>query len=83
MESLIIHNLDRELAIAIEGIAESTGLSPRKVVESILRKALKLERKDEPARDLSPFFGVWNQEEEKEFNEANKIFEQIDEKMWQ
>ena len=81
MKSLTIHNMDTELAKAIEELSKSTGLSQNKVVKKLLRRALNLSEQEVPKRDVSPFFGVWTQEEAKEFNEAVKVFDHIDEDM--
>lgn len=83
MKSFTIHNMDADLAKAIEELANSTGLSQNKVVKKLLRKALSLSEQEAPKRDLSAFFGIWTQEEANEFNEAVKIFGHIDEEMWQ
>ncbi|MCO6491940.1 MAG: hypothetical protein J5I98_26220 [Phaeodactylibacter sp.] len=83
MKSLTIHNMDAELAQAIEELAESTGLSQNKVVKKLLRQALNLLDEEKPKRDVSAFFGVWTKEETEEFNEAVKFFGQIDKEMWQ
>ena len=83
MKSLTIHNMDADLAKAIEELANSTGLSQNKVVKKLLRRALNLSEQEVPKRDVSTFFGVWAKEEANEFNEAVKIFDDIDEEMWQ
>ncbi len=83
MKSLTIHNMDAELAKAIEELAKSSGLSQNKVVKKLLRQALNLSDQEKPKRDVSAFFGVWTEEEAQEFEEAIKIFGQVDEEMWQ
>lgn len=82
MKSLTIHNMDTELANAIEELAKSTGLSQNKVVKKLLRRALHLSEQEVPKRDVSAFFGVWTKEEADEFNQAVKVFDDIDEEMW-
>lgn len=82
MKSLTIHNIDADLAKAIENLAKSTGLSQNKVIKSLLRRALNISEEDKPKRDLSAFFGVWTQEEANDFDEAIKFFDRIDEEMW-
>lgn len=83
MKSLTIHNMDDDLARAIEELARSTGLSQNKVVKKLLRRALSLSEQEVPKRDVSPFFGVWTKQEAEEFGQAVKIFDDIDEEMWQ
>lgn len=82
MKSFTIHNMDAELAQAIEELARSSGLSQNKVVKKLLRQALNLSDKEKPRRDVSAFFGAWTKEESEEFNQATKIFGQIDEERW-
>ena len=83
MKSLTIHNMDAELAKAIEELAKSTGLSQNRVVKKLLRRALNLSEQEVPKRDVSAFFGVWTQEESEAFNEAINFFDDVDEEMWQ
>lgn len=82
MKSLTIHNIDADLANAIERMAKSTGLSQNKVIKVLLRKALSISEGEKPKRDVSAFFGIWTQKEANDFDEAIKFFDQIDEEMW-
>ena len=82
MKSLTIHNMDADLARAIEELAKSTGLSQNKVVKKLLRRALNLSEQEVPKRDVSAFFGDWTKEEAEDFDKAVKSFEDIDEVMW-
>lgn len=82
MKSLTIHNIDAELAQAIEERARATGRSRSKVVKKLLRQALNLSDEGKPRRNVSAFFGAWTKEEAEEFNQATKIFGQIDEERW-
>lgn len=77
MKSITIHNIDADLAKAIEEMANSTGLSQNKVVEKLLRKALGLEAPNEPCAGFSAFCGVWSKEETAKFEEAMKHFEEV------
>jgi DNA relaxase NicK len=83
MKSLTVHNIDSDVARAIEAIAQSTGLSQNKVVKKLLRKALGLEKANTPRPDFSSFCGLWSKEEADAFDEAVKSFDQIDKGLWQ
>jgi plasmid stability protein len=83
MKSLTIHNLDAELAQAIEELAQSTGLSQNKLIKKLLRQALRLDGPSEPKPDFSAYCGLWSDEEAQAFEEAIKPFEEIDENLWQ
>ncbi|MFM9947301.1 MAG: hypothetical protein ACKV1O_05125 [Saprospiraceae bacterium] len=84
MKSLTIHNIENEIAAAIEKMAHTTGLSQNKVVKNLLRKALELEEPtpEKPKRDVSAFVGVWTPEEAAAFEQSQAIFEKVDEAMW-
>ncbi len=83
MKSITIHNLDSELAVTIEEMARTTGLSKNKLIKKLLRKALGIGEEQLPKRDLSKFFGVWTKEEGEEFDKAIQVFGEIDEEDWQ
>lgn len=83
MKSITIHNLDADLAKAIEEMAASSGLSQNKTLKLLLRKALNLESPQRPKSDFSEFCGLWSSHEAAAFNQAIGIFEQIDEDLWQ
>ncbi|MDZ4682913.1 MAG: ribbon-helix-helix protein, CopG family [Saprospiraceae bacterium] len=82
MKSLTIHNIENEIAEAIEKMADATGLSQNKVVKKLLRKALELEAPEKPKRDLSRFAGAWTEEEAAAFEKSLKVFEKTDEELW-
>ena len=83
MKSITIHNLDSDVAKAIEKIAKSTGLSQNKVIKRLLRKSLGMLETQEQKADFSEFSGLWSEEEAREFEKTIKIFDQIDEELWQ
>jgi len=83
MKSITIHNLDTEMSIAIEKLAKSTGLSQNKMIKKLLRKSLGIGESPKPEADFSKFCGLWSEKESLEFNKAIKIFDQIDEELWQ
>lgn len=63
-------------------MAQTEGESPGKIIKKLLRTALNIPEGKKPRRDVSKFCGIWNKEEAEEFDEAVKIFEQIDEEIW-
>lgn len=82
MKSLTIHDIENEIADAIEKMAHATGMSQNKVIKKLLRKALELEASEKPKRDLSAFTGAWTEEEGIEFEKSLKVFDKVDEEMW-
>jgi len=75
MKSFSIHNIEPDLAAAIEQIVETSGKSYEEVVKMLLRRSLNLIPQGEPKRDVSAFFGIWTQEEADDFNEAIKFLD--------
>jgi hypothetical protein len=83
MKSLTIHNMEQDLARAIEQMAASRGISQNRVVKLLLRQALHLGDPQPARRDVSDFFGIWSEEEVNEFQAATDFFDTIDEELWQ
>ncbi len=79
MKSITVHNLDSELALSIEEMAKATGLSKEEIIKKLLRKALGMGNEPLPKRDLSKFRGAWTKAEAEEFDEAIRVFDEIDE----
>lgn len=77
---------DDDLATKIEGIAEREGLSLNQTVVRLLRRAAGLERPrqgdDTIGHSLDWFIGSWDEEQAREFDEAVREFDQIDEDLW-
>jgi len=84
MKSLTIHNIENEIAAAIEKMAHTIGLNQNKVVKKLLRKALELEEPtpEKPKRDVSAFSGVWTPEEAAAFEQSQAVFEKVEVAMW-
>lgn len=83
MKSITIHNLEADLAKAIEKMADTTGLSQNKTIKKLLRQALGLEHPQESKPDFSEFCGLWSRQDAAEFNEGLQLFDRIDEELWQ
>jgi len=83
MKSITIKVFDDDIIEAIQQRATSSGESPGKIIQNILRKSLNVHKQELPKRDVSSLFNVWTEDEAKEFEEAVQVFEQIDEDMWE
>ncbi len=83
MKSLSIHNLDPDLAKAIEQMALQTGLSQNKVIKVLLRRALGLAKSPKSGTDFSAYCGLWTAEEAFAFDKNTSVFDQIEENLWQ
>ena len=82
MNQLTLRNIPEDLEKEIRRIAEERGMSINKTVRELLYKALGIDMSSKKKRDLSDFAGFWDEEEAKEFEEATKLFEEIDAELW-
>jgi plasmid stability protein len=84
MKSITIHNLDDPLNSLIREKAKNEGLSLNNTIKKLLAEALGLSCKKDEKRgeDFLEHFGVWTNEELKEFNKQVGDFEKIDREDW-
>ena len=84
MKSFTIHKLDSEAATRLEQRARLERMSINKTAKKLLREALGV---GDPALrdhrdDFVEFLGTWSDEEAAEFDEAVRVFDEIDEEAW-
>jgi hypothetical protein len=83
MKSITIHGIDKETEKLINERAKSAGTSVNKIVKELLAKALGLDKDRVDHRDeFLDLFGVWTEEDEKEFQEAVRDLEAIRAEDW-
>ncbi|MGD2246059.1 MAG: hypothetical protein PVI11_05885 [Candidatus Aminicenantes bacterium] len=84
MKSMTIHGLDDKLDKEIRKEAKSQGISLNKTIKRLLTKALGLKPPTEPnyREEFQDLFGVWSEEEYKEFTESMEDFEIVDHREW-
>jgi len=82
MNQLTLRNIPEDLEKEIRRIAKEREMSINKTVRELLYKALGIDMSSKKKRDLSDFAGFWDEEEAKEFEEATKLFEEIDAELW-
>jgi len=83
MKALTIRHVDPALARAIERERDRRGVSVNQTVLDLLREALGAG--EEPRRrsnGLGALAGKWSAADKAEFDEATKVFEQIDPELW-
>jgi hypothetical protein len=85
MKSITIHGLDAKLYERIKEKARRQGLSLNKTIKNLLAMSLGLREPGEGnhREDFTEFFGVWTEEDVKEFNYAVSDFEKVDAGDWQ
>ena len=81
-----IRGVDEKLATALKSEAEKRDTSVNKLVIRLLAEAVATTAEDSENtgvnRDLDRLFGVWSDEDVREFEEATACFSRIDEEMW-
>ncbi len=86
IDQLTIRGLDDDLARKVRSLAKDEGLSLNQAVLKLLRRGagLAAPKPDEDVigNSLDWFIGSWSDQDLKEFQEATKIFDEIDEELW-
>jgi hypothetical protein len=82
-KSVTIHGIDKETEKLIKERAKSSGTSVNKIVKELLAKALGLDKDKKDHRDeFVDLFGVWTEDDEKQFSETIKDLEAISSEDW-
>lgn len=83
MKSITIHGIDKEMEKLINERAKSAGTSVNKVVKELLAKALGINKDKKNHRDeFVDLFGIWTEDDEKQFLEAAKDLEVVHSEDW-
>lgn len=83
MKSITIHGIDKKTEKLIKKRARSDGTSVNKVVKKLLAKALGTDKNNRDNREeFLDLFGIWTEEDEKQFFEAIKDMETVHPHDW-
>jgi len=83
MKSITIHGIDKETEKLIEERAKSAGTSVNKAVKELLAKALGLDKEGTDHRDeFLDLFGIWTEDDERDFLAAVKDLEIVEPGDW-
>ena len=84
MKSITIHGLDDELDREIRKKAKNQGTSLNKTIKRLLKKALGIKSPTEPdfKSDFMDLFGVWSEDDYREFIESTEDFNSVDAGDW-
>lgn len=85
MKQLTVRGIDEALHIAIKQAAEEAGLSVNRYVVKLLKRDVgqdKQPKKRKAYHDLDWMIGRWTEEEANAFDEAIKVFDEIDPEDW-
>ena len=79
MNELTIHDVDEALLDELKAIARACNISLNEAALLVLRKGAGLK----VGNSLDWFIGTWSDEEAREFMKSQRVFETIDEAMWE
>ncbi|MFQ6109002.1 MAG: hypothetical protein ACE5L7_05565 [Candidatus Aminicenantales bacterium] len=83
MKSITIHGVDKETEKLLKKRAKSENTSVNRVVKALLAKALGIDKeKQDNRKEFMDLFGIWTEEDEKNFFKAIKDLEQIHPEDW-
>lgn len=83
MKSITIHGIDKDTENLIKERAKSAGTSVNKAVKELLAKALGLDKDRVDHRDdFLDLFGVWTEDDEREFLAAVEKLETVEPGDW-
>ena len=83
MRQITVRGITDDLQREIQSRARSHNESLNKAVIRLLMQAVGLDRPDKKKRDLSDLAGSWGESEASEFEQNVRVFETIDEDLWQ
>ena len=80
MKTLTVRKIPPELGSALDAEKRRRGQSLNQTVIDLLKQSLGVGRRR--SNGLARLGGDWTEEEHREFKEATRVFEEIDEEMW-
>ena len=85
MQQLTLRGFGPDLELRLREVAKSLGLSLNKAALYLMRKGAGLDetkRSDVVGHSVDHLIGVWSEEDAREFREATRDFDRIDEELW-
>lgn len=85
MKSITIHNLNEKLSKKIEETARREGNSMNRTIKKLLEKSLGItpSPEEDKCKMFEEFFGIWSENESKQFDQAVEDFEIVHPEDWQ
>ncbi|MBT3934417.1 MAG: hypothetical protein HOF35_09165 [Bacteroidetes bacterium] len=83
MSQITIRKIPENIERQIRNLAQKNNCSLNQTIINLLEKALGTKEQGKRKRDLSRLAGTWDTDQVNEFEKNTKIFEQIDEEIWQ
>ena len=82
MHQMTLRQIPDQVEERIRQLSAKNGESINKTTLKLLMKATGCKTEGMKKRDLSALSGTWSKNEAREFEEAVKIFEQVDGELW-
>ena len=82
MKTITLYNLEDRLVARIQNVADQEGNSLGETIKGLLVSALDQKGKDKRKEEFSDLFGIWSQEEFKEFEHSVKDLGEVDPRDW-
>jgi len=84
VKNLTVRGIDEEMTDILKKESMKTGQSINSIILKLLREATGLTKKKRNRlfHDLDELAGTWSEEDERKFRENVKLFEKIDEEIW-
>ena len=84
MKVITLRGVDDDLSLALIKAAKREGISVNKKILILLQETLGLKKKNRLTahHDLDDLAGTWSPEDEKDFRDKTKSFNQIDRDLW-
>jgi hypothetical protein len=83
MNQITLRKVPENIYKQLGQIAKKKKTSINKTIIYLLKKSLGIDEETNRKRDLSDLSGTWSNEQAKEFNSKIKIFEKIDNEVWE
>lgn len=83
MKSITVHGVNEEIEKMIKKQAKKEGTSVNKIVKGLLAKALGVDKnKKDNREEFLDLFGIWTEEDGKQFFKAIKDLESVHPEDW-
>ena len=82
MSQITLRDVPRELDHRLRELARAQNKSLNRTIIGVLMESLHLGDGRDRKRDMSDLAGTWSAEEAEEFDANTRVFEQLDDEMW-
>ena len=82
MNQITLRNIPENIYKQLRQLAHKNDTSINKTILYLLKKSFGLEEDVNKKRDLSDLAGTWNRDQAEEFDENIKVFQEIDNEVW-